>query len=248
MTNKKHAYTFTQKLAAWSVHLFTASAAVLGLFTLQAIYNHQYILAFWLMGVAIFIDSVDGTLARRAHVKQITPQIDGTLLDNIVDYLNYVITPCFLLMNTYLLPANIRPVIISLIVLSSAYQFTQADAKTDDHFFKGFPSFWNFVVFYVYITHLSPVINALIIVALIAMVFVPIKYVYPSRMDHLTPNKKHRQIIMFLSIIYGAANLGLLITYPDYPTILYVYVMVFNGVYFLASLYRTLRPLTEPEA
>ncbi len=36
---------------------------------------------------------------------------------------------------------------VAAIIFSSAYQFTQVDAKTEDHFFKGFPSYWNIVIF-----------------------------------------------------------------------------------------------------
>lgn len=82
-------------VAAWSVHLFTASAACIGVFSLVKIYQHEYIFALWLMFITVVIDAVDGSLARLVNIKKILPKIDGALLDNIVDYLNYVITPCF---------------------------------------------------------------------------------------------------------------------------------------------------------
>lgn len=82
-------------LVAWAVHAFTASAACFGLLTLAKIYQHDYVQALWFMAVTVVIDAVDGTLARLVRVKTVLPNIDGALLDNIVDYLNYVITPCF---------------------------------------------------------------------------------------------------------------------------------------------------------
>lgn len=128
-------YSPQRRISAWLVHLFTASAAILGLFTLYAIYHGDYIAAFWLMGTTIIIDSLDGTLARFCGVKQVVPRIDGALLDNIVDFLNYVITPAFFLLVSNILPNYWEALVASVMVLSSAYQFTQADAKTDDHFF-----------------------------------------------------------------------------------------------------------------
>ena len=143
-------YTQTQKMKAWLVHIFTASGAVLGLIALWAIHERHFIAAFWLMGVTIIIDSVDGFLARRTQAKLVAPQIDGALLDNIVDYFTYVLVPAFFLLVTKLLPSGWEFIAVSVLALASAYQFTQPEAKTDDHFFKGFPSYWNIVVFYLF--------------------------------------------------------------------------------------------------
>src|SRR5687768_13802608 len=95
----KHAspFTVTEKLLAWSVHLVTASGSVFGLLSLIAIMQEQWIFAFVCMAAAIFVDSVDGTLARLWRVKQVLPNFDGALLDNIIDYLNYVVVPAFFL-------------------------------------------------------------------------------------------------------------------------------------------------------
>src|SRR3990167_11047335 len=139
MTKINHGYHPAHYLVAWAVHVFTASAAFVGLLTLTKIYQHEYKQALGLMGIAIVIDGVDGTLARLAGVKSVLPKMDGALLDNIVDYLNYVITPVFFL---YVKP-NMLPsyglLIIMAVIITSAYQFCQTHAKTPDHFFKGFP-------------------------------------------------------------------------------------------------------------
>ena len=81
-------FHFMHYVAAWTVHLFTASAACIGIFTLVKIVQHEYIFALWLMAITVFIDAVDGSLARFVHVKTILPKLDGALLDNIMDYLN----------------------------------------------------------------------------------------------------------------------------------------------------------------
>jgi len=148
MTLKKS--LFLKRSAGWSIHAFTASGACVGLLALLAIYHNNLLLALWLMGAAIFIDAIDGMFARRVNIKEVVPQIDGALLDNIVDFFNYTLVPCFFLLVTPLLPDYWRVFCVMMITFSSAYQFTQVDAKTSDHFFKGFPSYWNIAVFYLF--------------------------------------------------------------------------------------------------
>ncbi len=46
----------------------------------------------WL-GLALFIDGIDGTLARAARVTEIASAIDGVVLDLVVDFLTYVLVP-----------------------------------------------------------------------------------------------------------------------------------------------------------
>ncbi len=232
-----------RRISAWMIHLFTASAAILGLYTLYATYQGDYILAFWLMGGAIFIDSVDGTLARSVGVKVAAPRIDGTLLDNIVDYLNYVITPAFFIIVSDILPGHWKVVGASLLTLASAYQFTQSDAKTADNFFKGFPSYWNLVVFYLFIAGLSPWINFAIVVFLSVMIFVPIKYLYLTRIENVTRNKLLRIGLIAATLIYAYATIMLLADYPKNNPYYIAISWMFGLLYIGLSLYRTFVPL-----
>lgn len=135
-----------------------------------------------LMLVALVIDSVDGTLARAARVTEVLPGIDGRRLDDIVDYLNYVVVPAVFMVSAGTL---VHWSFGAFPVLASAYGFAQTDAKTDDHFFVGFPSYWNVVAIYLWGLDASPVAGTAIVVALAAAIFVPLKYLYPSRMPAL---------------------------------------------------------------
>lgn len=220
-------------ITAWLTHLVTASSAVWGLLAILAITNQEWIAAFWWMAAAIFIDSFDGLLARRVDVKRVLPQIDGALLDNIVDYLNYVFVPAYFLYSTELLPAGFRIIIPAAIVLASAYQFSQTEAKTDDHFFKGFPSYWNVVVFYMFLLELSPWVNLGFAVLFCVLVFVPIKYIYPSRTT-IQP-----RLTMILGGFWGVCNFAMLILYPDYPNWLMWFAMAYIIYYHVLSLYAT---------
>lgn len=246
MNNQTAHYSPQHRISAWLVHLFTASGAILGLFTLFMTYQGKFIIAFWLMAATIFIDSIDGSMARILGVKQVVPQIDGALLDNIVDYLNYVITPAFFILVSAILPSTPWQIVgASAIVLASAYQFTQADAKTSDYFFKGFPSYWNLVVFYLFIGQLNPWLNFCIIFALAILIFVPMKYVYLTRLDNVTSNKWLKSLLIFATLAYAVATLGLLISYPNSNFICTLISWLFIILYIAISFYRTFVPIKK---
>lgn len=170
------------QLSAAAVHLYTASGVVLAFLIVLAAFQGNTAQALWLGLIALVIDSTDGTLARRFRVSETLPWFDGRRLDDIVDYLTYVFAPVLLLWSGNYLPAgNTGMVLAALPLLASSYQFCRIDAKTDDHFFLGFPSYWNVVAFYTIVMDLSPVTVSVIFVVCSLLVFVPIQYVYPSR-------------------------------------------------------------------
>ncbi|KTD75018.1 phosphatidylcholine synthase [Legionella waltersii] len=246
MNSNSPPYTMIQYLAAWLVHIFTASAASLGVFSLYKIYQHEYVFALWLMGITVFIDAVDGSLARMVHVKTVLPKIDGALLDNIVDFLNYVITPCFfLLVKPDMLPHDYVIYIIAAITITSAYQFCQDDAKTPDHFFKGFPCYWNIAVFYMYLFNTSVLANTILLVLFCVLIFVPVKYVYPSRLDYLTDSKLLKILMHCCSAIYGISSICLLISYPQMNQIWVILSLGYISMYLFLSFYRTYYPMIK---
>ncbi len=108
------------------------------------------------MVAATFVDATDGVLARRARVKDVLPGIDGARLDDIVDYLTFVFLPVLLALRVGRAAIRMGWRGGAAMLLSSAYGFAAADAKTDDHFFTGFPSYWNIVALYLYVAGLSP--------------------------------------------------------------------------------------------
>ncbi|MEW5982081.1 MAG: CDP-diacylglycerol O-phosphatidyltransferase [Acidobacteriota bacterium] len=167
--------------SAWAVHLYTAFGAVLGLLALMAVIDGDDRAAFFWLIAATIVDSSDGMLARLARVKERTPRVDGTRLDDIVDYLTYVFVPAVLMLRAGLFPAGAGLAVAAAVLLASAFGFSRTDAKAEDHFFTGFPSYWNIVAFYLYAGGLSPLANAGIVLALAVLVFVPVGYLYPSR-------------------------------------------------------------------
>ena len=173
------AFDARRRTLAWSVHLLTASGAAVGLVALLETASGNPRGALLWMLVALAIDSVDGTLARRAEVERVVPRIDGRRLDDIVDYLNYVIAPVFFLAWR----GQLDPVLLAAApVLASAYGFSQTEAKTEDGYFLGFPSYWNVVALYAFLLDVSPSATSAWVAALSLGVFVPLKYLYPSQM------------------------------------------------------------------
>ena len=212
-------------LAAWSTHLFTASGAIWGLLAILAISNQQWIVAFAWMAASILVDSFDGLLARRVRVKSVLPNFDGALLDNMIDFLNYVFVPAYFLYEANVLPQPWGLVGAVMIMMASSYQFCQDDAKTDDHYFKGFPSYWNIMVYYLFLLQLSVWTNLAIVVILSTLVFVPIKYVYPTR------TAMAQKLTMTLAGLWGVINVIILVRYPDYDRWL-VWASLLFGVYY----------------
>lgn len=241
--NNLFAVSWWRRTLGWCVHIFTASGAFVGLMALFAIYKNQLLPAFWLMGVAVVIDAVDGMFARLIKVKVAVPQINGELLDNIVDSVNYTIVPAFFLLVTPLVPDYWCILCVIAITLSSAYQFTQVDAKTSDHFFKGFPSYWNIAIFYLFFWQMNEWTNFAILMTLSVLSFVPIKYIYPSRLDYLTHSKMLRFATLLATVVWGVATGGLMWLYPQTNHGLIFISMSYMVLYVALSLYRTWVPL-----
>ncbi|MBF0397846.1 MAG: phosphatidylcholine synthase [Desulfobacterales bacterium] len=228
---------------AWLVHIFTASGAVFGLLALEAISNQQFVKSFWLMGIAVLIDSIDGTFARWVNIKYRIPQIDGALLDNIVDYFTYVIIPSFFILKSQLLPDNMQLFFTFAIPIASAYQFCQKDAKTEDCFFKGFPSYWNIVIFYFFVLQTPKIVNGILSFILVIMIFIPIKYVYPSRISNLSNLLWVRLAMQAATLMWGGSLSVLLWYYPEINLPATIISITYILIYILVSIYRTFIPL-----
>jgi len=193
---------------AWLVHLYTASSAVIAFLATRAIFEYRFRDAFFWLAATIVIDASDGVLARAADVKRRLPWFNGAKLDDIVDYLTYVFVPTVFVWRSVLVPDMWTVPVASAVLLSSAYGFNQDAAKTSDHFFTGFPSYWNIVVFYLFAMHRSQMFNAAVLLAFSVLVFVPIRYVYPSRTPHW------RTVTVGLGIVWGITLLVMLWQLP----------------------------------
>ncbi len=223
------------RLAGFAVHVYTASGSVLALLIVIAAMDGHVIRALWLGLAALIIDGTDGMLARRLRVSETIPWFDGARLDDIVDYLTYAFAPMVLLWTGDFLPdAPVGPVLAALPLLASSYQFCRTDAKTADHFFLGFPSYWNVVAFYAVIMGLGPTVTGAILLICSILVFIPIRYIYPSR------TKAFRTLNLVFTTIWLAVYALLLVQMPDPSRIAIAvsltYLLYYGGV----SIYLTM--------
>ncbi len=166
------------RLRAWAVHLYTASGGVLGMFALYAAANGEIRAAFLLLVFSMMIDATDGILARRYKVREVLPDFDGAMVDNVIDMLTFVWIPVFIIWQEALLPHDLWTVVP---IIAALYAYGQINMKTDDNFFLGFPSYWNVVALYLYWLELPAVLAVILVVILAVLTFVPTRYLYPSK-------------------------------------------------------------------
>jgi phosphatidylcholine synthase len=212
------------------VHGYTALGAVAAFAATLAIFDGRYRAAFMLMVAATVIDGTDGVLARLARVKEVTPGFDGARLDDIVDYLTFVFVPILLLFRAGDLPPQWGGIVAAAVLLSSAYGFSAANAKTDDYFFTGFPSYWNIVALYLHGARLPAAANAGILLALSGMVFVRIAYIHPTRTPVLLGPTLALCAVWVLTIV------AIILRLPDVPGTLLIASLFFPVYYTVLSL------------
>ena len=170
--------------AAFAVHVFTACGAACALMALIAAVRADWPQMFVWLGIALFIDGIDGTFARRLRVADLLPRWSGDVLDLVVDILNYVFVPAFAVAAGGLLPQALAIPLGILIVVTGALYFADRLMKTSDHYFRGFPALWNVAVFYLFLLHPAPWLGAILIAGLAALTFVPFHVLHPVRIAH----------------------------------------------------------------
>lgn len=196
--------TATSFALAWAVHLFTATGAALALLAIDAVFRNAFREALlWLMA-ALVVDGIDGTLARRAKVKERIPRIDGDALDLVIDYLTFVVIPALIIWRADTLPAAAALPLTAAILMSSLYVFARRDMKTDDGFFRGFPALWNVVALYFVVAAPAPAIAALIVAALVGLTFARVHVVHPFRA------RRYRAWLPATTLLWTASSAALL--------------------------------------
>jgi len=215
------------KVSAYGVHLFTALGAALGLWAILLTFDGFYKEAIWVLGVAVFVDAVDGSLARYLDVKNAAPKIDGELLDNIIDFITWTIAPLVWIYATIQIPIWV----LFICAVASAFGFSNIQAKTSDNYFLGFPSYWNIVVFYIFMLNLPIDFASAILIIFAITTFLPIKFIYPTRTSYL------RTLTLVLGSIFALQLLALMILFQESPLYLIYSSFIFPIYYFGLSFY-----------
>lgn len=217
----------TVAAAAFAVHVFTACGAACALLALIAAVDAQWPRMFGWLGLALFIDGIDGTFARRLKVADVLPRWSGDVLDLVVDILNYVFVPAYALAASDVLPRGVAiPLGIAVVVTGTLY-FADRLMKTSDHYFRGFPALWNVAAFYLFLLRPAPWLAAAAVAALAALTFVPFHVLHPVRIAHLRAITTAALIAWSLFAVFAVVkNLD--------PGRLTVSALCVLGLYFLA--------------
>jgi phosphatidylcholine synthase len=201
-----------KKGIAWSVHAFTTFGIVAGFLALVAVLKNDAFTAFVWLGVALFVDGVDGSLARKARVAEYTPNFDGASLDLVIDYFTYVAVPALMIYWFNMVPVDFIfsgttwSLICAVIIMAvSCYTFANVGMKSSDYYFVGFPALWNVVVLYFYLFDTGSITNLITILSLAVLTFIPVKFVHPLRVTHW------RSITVPVTIIWAAMAFSLIL-------------------------------------
>jgi phosphatidylcholine synthase len=226
-----------RKGIAWSVHAFTTFGIVAGFLALVAVLKNDAFTAFVWLGVALFVDGVDGSLARKARVTEYTPNFDGASLDLVIDYFTYVAVPALMIYWFNMVPLDFMfsgstwSLICAVIIMAvSCYTFANVGMKSSDYYFVGFPAIWNVVVLYFYLFGSGAIVNLLTILVLSVLTFVPLKFVHPLRVT------LWRKITIPMTVLWAAMTLSLILS-KKFPENFGVVERVEQWVFGLTSLY-----------
>ncbi|MBP0440951.1 phosphatidylcholine/phosphatidylserine synthase [Tianweitania sediminis] len=170
---------------AFSVHLFTASGSFLAFLSLVAASEERWTAMFLWLGLALLVDGIDGPIARKLQVKEVLPTWSGELLDNIIDYVTYVLIPAFALYQRGFMGEGLSFLSAAIIVVSSAIYYADTGMKTKENFFRGFPVVWNMLVFTLFVIEPGEWVSFAIVVAAAIFTFIPMNFLHPVRVKRL---------------------------------------------------------------
>lgn len=227
-------FSIAQRLAAWSVHLFTASGIVFAFLALLAVENGNWVELFYWLLLCLFIDGIDGTFARIFRVKEVLPNVNGTNIDFVIDFITYAFIPAYFFYNAVEVPEGWSLPLTFLILMVSAVYYGIEGMVSDDKFFVGFPVMWNVAMFYIYFVFQgNEMTTAIIVIALSILHFLPIKFVYPSQASRFFWPTLLFTIMIFVSMI------GILWLWPN-PGIFYWMAWIPIIYYGIMAFYNTL--------
>lgn len=210
------------------VHIFTTSGAAFALLALVAAIEWHWPQMFGWLAVALFVDGVDGALARKLRAAEILPRYSGDILDLVVDYLSYVLVPALAITTGAILPPSLELAAAAAILMSSAIYFADRQMKTENWYFRGFPAVWNLIAFYLFLLRPDPRAALAIVVAFVALTFLPVFFIHPLRVKRL------RSLNIALTAVWCALAIFTLLR--DFsPPVSVTATLCVIGVYFLLA-------------
>ncbi|OEC33919.1 phosphatidylcholine synthase [Pseudomonas sp. 21C1] len=223
------------KARAWGVHAVTASGVILGLLALLAVIDGNPKQCLLWLGMALLVDGLDGTLARRYDVKGVLPHFDGSTLDLVIDYLTYVFIPAIFVYRFIPLPEYTLLLSVGLILLSSLFCFCNVNMKSKDNYFVGFPAAWNVVVVYFYLLDFGPWLTFGTILLLSALTLTRMKFLHPFRVKELMP------LNIGVTMVWMLACAALIVQFPQQSLALTVLWLAASAYFVGICVWRTAR-------
>jgi len=212
------------EIRAFSVHILTASGSFLAFLGVVAAAERRFVDMFWWLGLALLVDGIDGPIARKVRVKEVLPNWSGDTLDNIIDYVTYVLLPAFALYQSGMIGEPWSFVAAGLIVVSSAIYYADMGMKTDEYFFSGFPVVWNMLIFTLFVIDASATTALIAVLVSVVLTFLPIFFLHPVRVKRL------RNLNMAVFLLWCAfGGYALLLHFQSPPWV--VWGMILTGIY-----------------
>lgn len=182
MTEAQASHTLAEKTAAWAVHAFTLSGLLWATLAVAALIEGKPEWMWLWLGIALVVDGVDGTLARKFRVKEVVSWFNGTVVDHVVDYLTWTAIPVmYMVMHLPLGPKPLALALAVLILVSSMFCYANDLAKSRDNYFVGFPAAWNIVAVLLAVWHAPMAVCIITIVVFCVLTLVPLHYTHPFR-------------------------------------------------------------------
>lgn len=220
----------------WAVHFFTMSGLLWASLAILALF-HGSLKMMWLwLAVALVVDGVDGTLARRVRIKEAVPWFDGSVTDIIIDYLTWTFIPvAFMYLHLPLGPRPLAGVLALVALVSSLFCYANEGEKSADNYFVGFPAAWNVAAVMMWLLHSPAVVNILCTVLLAVLTLVPTHYAHPMRVV------RRRSLLITLVLAWLAATVWMVAVYPHRPLPALVAVVVCGGWFLVIGVLRTIQ-------
>ncbi|MBB3658652.1 phosphatidylcholine synthase [Rhizobium sp. BK650] len=212
------------EMRAFSVHILTASGSFLAFLGVVAAAELRFVDMFWWLGLALLVDGIDGPIARKVRVKEVLPNWSGDTLDNIIDYVTYVLLPAFALYQSGMIGEPWSFVAAGMIVVSSAIYYADMGMKTEEYFFSGFPVVWNMVIFTLFVMHAGEMTAFIVVTVSVILTFLPINFLHPVRVQRL---RSLNLGIFLLWSALGAYSLLMRFDMPQWAVALFIV----SGIY-----------------
>lgn len=212
------------EIRAFSVHILTASGSFQAFLGVVAAAEHRFVVMFWWLGLALLVDGIDGPIARKVRVKEVLPNWSGDTLDNIIDYVTYVLLPAFALYESGMIGEPLSFAAAGMIVVSSAIYYADTGMKTEEYFFSGFPVVWNMVVFTLFVIQPGATTAMVIVSFSVVLTFLPINFLHPVRVKRLRP------LNLFVFLLWSALGIFSLLrdfVMPQWALVLFI----LSGIY-----------------